>query len=167
MGFDYNHIPDNHYFIAGNHDNYENMHPNGIIAPQYHQGIYCIPGASSIDRNRRTMGVNWFPQEELSYPALVGAIRTVKETQPKFIASHDCPSSVAEELFDILDHSKTRIALQAVLEACKPTVWIFGHHHKSVRKEINGCLFICLDELECYELNHTTEPVPNTRSLEC
>lgn len=48
--------------------------------------------------------------------------------------------------------SQTRTMLQKMFEEHKPELWIFGHHHKSKDEVINGTRFICLDELETFEI---------------
>jgi hypothetical protein len=39
-----------------------------------------------------------------------------------------------------------------MLEVRKPDIWIFGHHHVPVGKEINGTRFVGLAELEYMDI---------------
>ena len=66
--------------------------------------------------------------------------------------SHDCPQAVMEQLFGYKEKSRTRQALQQMFELHQPEYWFFGHHHFSVNTVINNTNFMCLKELEVFEL---------------
>jgi hypothetical protein len=42
----------------------------------------------------------------------------------------------------------------------KPEYWIFGHHHKKVEKEIDGTIFIGLDELKYGNIDDCFYEIP-------
>lgn len=57
-----------------------------------------------------------------------------------------------EQLFPYTDKSITRNLLQSMFEEHQPKLWLFGHHHRSKRKEINGTEFICVKELQTHRI---------------
>jgi predicted phosphodiesterase len=151
-------IPGKHYWIAGNHDNpsVAYKHPNnlgkyGILPGSFINGIYdklfFLSGAWSIDYMYRTENVTWWPNEQLCNRELENSIDLYKSQQPKIVCTHDCPTSVLYELkYSRLIPTVTSQALDIMFLEDKPDYWFFAHHHKSWRKNINGCWFICLNE---------------------
>lgn len=144
-----------HRAIRGNHDNpalirtYPNWIPDGTIEDD----VFYLGGALSIDKHYRTEGVDWWRDEECSMEQLTKIMDKIDSHSTKInrVVTHDCPSVVIEELHGIgasLRYpSITHQFLDWVLLELKPSLWIFGHHHKALDKTINGCRFICLPEL--------------------
>jgi hypothetical protein len=71
--------------------------------------------------------------------------------------THDCPTSVALEMFlskglgfgdNKQIKTRTGEALQAMFEIHQPELWVFGHWHNTLKQEINGTIFQCLGELD-------------------
>ena len=46
----------------------------------------------------------------------------------------------------------TTWALQELFNAHEPELWLFGHWHKSVTIQYGRTKFVCLDELETYQI---------------
>lgn len=146
----WNHMLDGgHKFIRGNHDDPALCRVNACWIPDgtIENGVAFIGGASSIDRQWRTAGLNLWPDEEISL-FHHGSIReNIMHKKPHTIVSHDCPLKIIPKLFPnaLPFASQTQLALQEILESC-PSIktWIFGHWHENVDKEINGVRFICL-----------------------
>lgn len=150
IGFD---KPYRHLINMGNHDYlpYVGQYPSlGHYAELTieNKRIFTVRGADSIDKHLRLEGVDWFPDEELSYSLAEDALESYIEFAPEIVISHDCPQHVMEMLFGHTDKSLTRNLLQAMYDEWAPDLWIFGHHHKSIDVEFDGCRFICLNELE-------------------
>lgn len=91
----------------------------------------------------------------------IGVINITKDSleyeklKPDMIVSHDCPNFVLPHLRDDGDRmygTGTRCTLDAMYNIHKPKLHIFGHHHKSFRKVIDGTEFIGLNELETIEI---------------
>ena len=145
-----------HYFIRGNHDNPATckVMRQWILDGSIMRGVYCLGGASSIDRAYRTEGVTWWPDEELSYNELQIRINDYAILKPDVVCTHECPESIANEIITrfcmpkIDCGSRTRPALERMFSAHKPRLWIFGHWHVSARFERDGTIFQCLNELE-------------------
>lgn len=151
-----------HRFIRGNHDNPSvcQKHPwylgdFGFI-PEYK--ICFISGAYSIDQQFRTPGLDWWPDEELKFHRKWIQKEIEKYyLQAEIIITHDCPDSISNILFpyklkiksntsDFFDH------LWNLKRDIKPKYWIFGHWHDSKNVFIEGTNFICLTELEYFDL---------------
>ncbi len=158
LGFNYSALanvdPKKHVVIGGNHDNYSNLSPHflGDYGTYKFPGFefFYIRGALSVDKDRRIQGTEWWPEEELSYPQAIGAIRAFIQTKPKIVITHDIPTPIVDRVVTNpmkLRPSKTNSMLEQAWEAHKPELWIFGHHHNDWRRNIEGTTFICLDEL--------------------
>ena len=152
----------NHRFIRGNHDNPYvcKKHSQYIQDGTIENDVMFIGGALSIDKQYRTIGVDWWEDEELSVPELNQMIDTYLVAKPRVMICHECPESIADILLhrkEKLDYpSRTRQAFQAMFEEHQPELWIFGHWHLSFDKVINGCRFICLNELEYADVDMKT-----------
>lgn len=142
----------NHKVLFGNHDDYGFVYDRHSLGDfgllEGYNDIFFIRGAKSIDRWRRTEGFDWFSEEELNASQMSLCFDLYVENKPNVVLSHDCPDSVGNLLFGNYYSSDTGKFLDALFAENKPKMWIFGHYHKSVDIEIDGCRFICLKELE-------------------
>lgn len=148
------------YWVDGNHDNYTDLRERGIwesdkpepmsdnvtylprAATWEWDGVrfMAMGGGISIDKDRRTTGLSWWPEESLSYAQIDKAIG---KGQVDVLLTHDCPAGVdALEFF--LDEQtayygvpyKTerastlhREALAQVTDAVRPRLLVHGHYH--------------------------------------
>jgi hypothetical protein len=151
-----------HKVLLGNHENYRvlrGLRPGNIL-PDYGTtfdgAVGFVRGAWSIDKAARTPGVDWFAEEELSYAELNAAADVLADAKPPIMASHDCPASVFADLkrgedpgpFGAVQRrTRTGEALDEVLRRCKPTVWLFGHHHLTKVFTVGGTVFVALGVL--------------------
>lgn len=153
-----------HYFIRGNHDNPNTCkrHPFWIKDGGSAFGrndIFCIGGALSIDKDRRTEGYDWWHDEELSYAQLCSLMDVYEIVKPKIVVSHECPESVIARIchtqgkfkYDI--PSVTRRCFDNFLEIHKPDLWIHGHWHLSAHTMYKGVEVISLNELDYVDLD--------------
>jgi len=145
--------------VPGNHDDYSSWDDPKLyfmVAQKnqidFNKELFGLGGANSIDKHLRTEGIDWFPQEEMSYSSLGHAVDLYIEQKPKYMFSHTCPSSVKKQLFGYDESSRTEQALQVMFELHQPEYHFFGHFHRSVDEMINGTRFICLAELQTFEL---------------
>jgi hypothetical protein len=164
-------LPPNFRFIRGNHDNPDvcRAHPNyaGDYGYDGKRDIFWCGGAWSIDATMRMQGVTWWPDEELSIEQLNDMLDRYISAKPRIVATHDCPDQFFRHLFNLgpilpndgptafgrkLHPTRTGQALAAAWDAHKPELWIFGHHHRSVQKVLDGTRLVCLDELETLEV---------------
>jgi predicted phosphodiesterase len=153
-----------HKVIGGNHDNYDIIHefPNylGDFGNCSLGGVdfFFLRGAYSIDRDLRTIGIDWWPQEEISHESFELAKELYKKTSPKIVITHCCPHSIIPHFLYPLDatgkvyNTRTDWGLQELFEVHKPSLWLFGHYHVSKSVDIEGTRFVCLNELEAFDL---------------
>lgn len=145
-----------HEINMGNHDYlpYLYSHPASLRNYNYFPsfGVFSVRGAFSIDKIHRTEGLDWFPNEELTYQEGLHCFDEYCKIKPKIVISHDCPQSVCYSLFGIYQKSDTRNLLQAMFEEHEPELWVFGHHHESKDIAFGKTRFICLNELETFEI---------------
>jgi hypothetical protein len=153
-----------HRFIRGNHDD-PNMCKTmaGYIEDGYCENdVMFVGGAWSIDFAWRTPMVDWWPGEEVSSQRFEEIIEQYVQLKPRVMITHDCPTSVAWEMFlskglGLGDNrqikTRTGEALQAMFEIHQPELWVFGHWHNTRRQEINGTTFQCLGELDFIDVD--------------
>lgn len=162
-----NDIPGDHYWLRGNHDNpkVSRNHSNYIGDFGIHQGSFMgglfnelmfVSGAWSIDKDYRTPGLSWWSEEELSYKELSDVVNLYVDKKPEIVCTHDCPTYVLNDIYLAYGHvfpTRTGDAFNTMIRHRMPAYWIFAHHHRSWRKDINGCTFICLNELEYLDIS--------------
>lgn len=148
------------YWIEGNHDNHEflsvpqnRINPNplihymarGTVKVFGKRTFLFIGGAHSIDCFMRRQGIDWWPEENITYGQIVKILETVKKAD--VIVSHDYPISF--NAFPIHeDPNGNRILLNALLDKYQPEYWFFGHHHESKSGTYKNTKWSCLGELE-------------------
>lgn len=145
----------NAHILRGNHDSPQ-THPQIYQKWFWHPevSIFGIAGADSIDKYRRTEGVDWWRDEELSTREQNEALDAYEGAKPRIMLSHDCPGVIRELMFGIHDRSPTSDLLNAAFEIHQPQVWVFGHHHRPMNLNWGNTKFICLAELETLILKH-------------
>lgn len=145
---------DRHVINPGNHDTnkgFTSQYSTGHFSFQSIPNLFTVRGAESIDKHLRTEGIDWFADEELNYQQQLEAFDLYAKVKPRIVISHDCPQIIMESIFKMgwsFGKSQTRNMLQAMFDAHKPELWVFGHHHFSKDVNIFGTRFVCLDELE-------------------
>jgi len=151
-------------FIRGNHDN-----PNIRIYFDWdHKGFFYIPdgmihhdtlfigGAWSIDWQQRTPGMNWWDQEQLS----MGEMDMIEEKVRRYegaintVITHEAPYELYKHLHpmhafpnrtaEFLEHLRKNV----LVGPKKPSLWLFGHHHKRLNVNVDGTQFICLHVMQ-------------------
>ena len=166
FGFDYETLknvdPEHHVFIGGNHDNYDKITsvPNylgdfGHMANFNGMEFFYYRGAWSIDRSYRTIGVDWWENEQNTMDTFEKAKKLYSDIKPDIVMTHDCPLLIVPYLLPAgskVYENLTVWALQELFNIHKPKYWFFGHYHVSWNKNIDGTEFRCLNELECYSI---------------
>lgn len=153
-----------HRFIRGNHDDPAmcKTMPGYIEDGAVENDVMFVGGAWSIDKDWRTPGVDWWPDEELSYEELDKLVTKYDQVKPNFLITHDCPTQVAYEMFiskglgmSGVKQVKTRTgeALQAMFEIHQPKFHFFGHWHQTRELSLNGTRFVCLGELDYIDVD--------------
>lgn len=133
-------------YIRGNHDNPAicKEHLNWIADGHVEHNIMFIGGGLSRDRDMRTIGVDWWDDEELSYEELENMIDLAEKEKPAIIISHECPKSIAASAMNSYPpHSRTSMAFDVIFSNTPPKLWVFGHYHRSMKFKVENTLFIC------------------------
>ena len=154
-----------HKILFGNHDDtafVDKKHSMGhfFFDPKF--SLFGIRGAFTVDNHVRPYHIERCPDEELGYYQWIECINQYEAAKPRIVISHTLPESILEKLFpEIKEKSKkrqenhafiTEKGLQSLLDIHKPEIWIFGHFHKHKDEVIDGTRFICLEELETFQL---------------
>jgi hypothetical protein len=161
FGFKYDTLnnvdPEKHKILGGNHDNYDTLpsvpHYLGDYGYSSLNGVnfFFYRGAYSIDRQYRTIGIDWWEKEQVEIESFMKARELYREVKPDLVISHDCPESISPYLLDPwskIYQNTTGWALQELFNIHQPKIWRFGHYHKKWSMDVNGTNFRCLDELE-------------------
>ena len=150
-----------HLIVGGNHDNYDICwnYPHFLGDYGYTSlnkvEFFYYRGACSIDRQYRTVGIDWWENEQVSIDQFMKARELYRTIKPKIVITHDCPQNIASMMLEPgqrVYENMTGWALQELLNIHQPNYWFFGHWHQSRTMQYGNTKFICLDELETYEL---------------
>ncbi len=107
------------------------------------RNVLFIGGAESTDKNSRTIGIDWFPEEILTQKD----IYDLPDCHIDIVISHTCP----EEFIPGLDFTFGKCAdpsckaLSYVLDKYKPSLWYFGHWHRGRTGFTNNCRWTALN----------------------
>jgi len=143
-------------FVDGNHEDFDSLlrwpiRPNGLRQLTDHvwhlpRGfrwtwggvrLLAVGGAHSVDRQWRSPGTSWWPEETLTGDDVA---RAVAGGPVDVLVAHDCPAGVdipglaatshlwpAEELALADEH---RQRLRTVVDAARPRAVFHGHYHR-------------------------------------
>lgn len=157
-----------HFIVPGNHDLPIAMadmpnafwHPGfGLLScPTDTRTVFFVRGAKSVDKALRIEGRDWFREEELSYHVLKAAVEMYENIKPQVVLTHECPASIKPLVLpshQVLDCDGTPEALQQMLEIHPPTIWVFGHYHKTrtILSDDMKTTFIALGECRAVDIN--------------
>jgi hypothetical protein len=165
VGFDYSTLdnvdPKKFVIVGGNHENYSKIinipHYLGDYGFTSLNGInlFYYRGAYSIDKQHRTIGIDWWPEEQVSVEQFMKARDLYRSIKPDIMLTHDCPETISPYLLKPgaqIYQNQTGYFLQELFNIHQPKRWFFGHYHKSWQMTINGTDFRCLNELETCSL---------------
>jgi hypothetical protein len=150
-----------HLIIPGNHDNYDVCYNYSHFLGDYgytslnRVEFFYYRGAYSIDKQYRTIGIDWWENEQVNIENFMKARELYSNIKPDIMISHDCPDFLASmyigpngRMFENL----TTWALGELYKIHQPKLWIHGHWHFSKTTIYENTKFICLAELETYRL---------------
>ncbi len=165
LGFDFSTLdnvdPDKFKIVGGNHDNMDKIinipHYLGDYGYTTFNGIsfYFYRGAYSIDRQYRTIGIDYWSNEQNNIETFMKARELYREIKPDIFLAHDCPDFMVPQY--IGPHAKryeniTGWALGELYKIHQPKLFIHGHYHLSKTTQYGDTKFVCLNELETYLL---------------
>lgn len=152
-------------YIRGNHDSPSlcKNDPKWIVDGTVEQlspsvkAMY-IGGALSIDRDWRTTGLDWWPDEELSYGDFYNLMDVYEKEKPEIVITHAIGTLIAHRTLSSVGRtfygipSVTENAFEEMRHIHKPKMWIFGHYHTPFDQVVDGTRFICIPPLEVIDL---------------
>lgn len=105
---------------------------HGEILTLEDKKFFCMGGAMSVDKQYRTEGVTWWPEEEPNYQDWDNAYKNLDKEKFKvdYVITHTCPASLIKDYFKI-HHRICPVAkqLQNLDEKITYDEWHFGHMH--------------------------------------
>lgn len=184
------------YFVDGNHEDFEELldpaHPQAgpfrlVGQPARADGrggIWHIPrgarwdwqgvrflglgGAFSVDKDARTQGVDWFPQETIT----MGEVWRILEQpgEADILVAHDCPHGVMflNQLAK-QRHPESAANTRAVLQvatAVKPVMVVHGHYHTPHRTEHHDPVNDLHATVIGLDLNNQLNPAASVMTLD-
>ena len=146
------------YWCDGNHEQHTSLVQNGEVNEVYN-GVYhgsrgstlTLPdgrvvlfmgGADSIDKDWRTSGRDWFPEENITTTQLDLAMSHGKVD---IVISHTCPYSFTMTGRKSGSNDPNCFKLDHILQKYHPDLWYFGHWHENRIGNHNNTKWECLD----------------------
>ncbi len=105
--------------------------------------IMFMGGAHSIDKHLRTVGVDWFPEEVISYSDL----QDLPDIKVDIFITHTCPNELVLDLIKKYPEKKfepSNDALSELWKMYKPDLWFFGHWHQYKEGDLMGTKWYAL-----------------------
>jgi hypothetical protein len=105
--------------------------------------ILFMGGANSIDRDQRTVGVSWWPEEVISQ----SDFRNLPEEDIDIFITHTCSNEIYDKYIQFhlggnytprKDNDPSYHALTTLWEMYGPTQWFFGHFHINLNGRLSG-----------------------------
>ena len=145
------------YWCDGNHEHFDSLlslesnevHPNCHYMPRGStmklpdgRTVLFIGGGDSIDKEWRTPGYDWFPEEQISF----NVFDILPDIKIDIVISHTCPEEFTYGLeLGLKKKDASRLFLSLVLEKYMPEQWFFGHFHQWKRGQYRDCRWECLN----------------------
>lgn len=146
-------LGERHFFFGGNHDEYPQLpewHLGDYGTLPFYDGAFFIRGADSIDKDYRTPGRDWWPEEQINQFRHDEVVEAYEAAEPSLVLSHTGPGVAIGEMFPGTPRFQTATAhlLDRLWHAHQPKAWVFGHWHEDKQVEAEGTVFTCLSELQ-------------------
>jgi len=114
------------------------------------EGVTCLAlgGAYSVDKNARTRGIDWWPQEEITFDDMD---RAMEGGPVDVMFAHDVfedimvPGVHAHEKDRFPEARHNRQRLQYVIEKVQPKLYVHGHYHVAYEKRYKGTTVVGLN----------------------
>ena len=161
-------------FIDGNHENFEllNKFPivtfNGARCHRLYSNVYhilrgevielnglllfCMGGATSIDKVYRTNRISWWEEENITIEDIENGLNNLEKYNFRvdYVLTHCAPSKVVKKMFNYDVDSNTKV-LEEFMSQLKYKYWFFGHYHKDQTYNNYRCFYN--DILEIKHIN--------------
>ena len=169
----YSYLPYSVAFVDGNHENFDLLEEydveewNGGYIHRISDNIihlmrgqifeiegktfFTFGGGLSYDKDRRTSGLDWWPQEIPDEVELKEGLRNLRKMGNKvdFVVTHDCPANLlgtmAKYSRKLQSYGIKGCEVNAMLENIKVQTdfrrWYFGHYHVDVSVDKYRCIY--------------------------
>jgi len=145
------------YFLDGNHEDFDSLEQNGWMDKSEPQevehnifyiprgtllsiqgkNLLCCGGGESMDKIYRTIGIDWFPQEVISYSDIVKCKEGVSVGGIDYVLTHVAPAcfdiEVAINLFAMPKFGSEKFLnylVDDIMELAEVPSWFFAHYHQ-------------------------------------
>ncbi len=101
-------------------------------------------GADSIDKQWRTLGYDWFPDELIKDADLMN----LPEKKIDIFITHTCPAELVHDMLKLYpekQYEPSNQALSSLWDIYKPELWFFGHWHQYGQGVMMGTKWYALD----------------------
>ena len=151
-----------HLILPGNHDNYDICYNYSNFLGDYGYtslnkiNFFYYRGAFSIDRSYRTIGIDYWENEQVNIDQFLKARELYREIKPKIVITHDCPEVMVPTYIGNtarIHQNITGWALNELFNIHQPDLWVHGHYHVSKTTTYGKTKFVCLKELETLEID--------------
>lgn len=150
-------------WIDGNHEDFDTLSidrfPNALWECEHiprgtiDNGVFFMGGATSIDAALRTIGIDWFEQEKISYKQFNAAANLLDQhaSDVNVMCAHDTVMFAYHRLVGnggnkgLHRKDSNAVALEELFGIAQPKVYVHGHHHVPDRYQIDGAEFVSLD----------------------
>lgn len=129
--------------------------------------MLTIGGAESFDRETRTPGIDWWPDETITQKDVYRAMRNLDEKVNgvvDLIVSHEAPLHLRQNLIHATGHriaeTSSMRALGAIADYCDYGAWFFGHHHADFTDNVHTGLYTSVVEVTKEELTQNLNMNP-------
>ena len=151
-------------YIDGNHENFELLNQFPVVEYKgarchritkniYHVlrgeiidinglSLFCMGGATSIDKHLRENHISWWEEENITDEDVLNGLNNLKKVdyQVEYVLTHAAPSSVVKKMFGYKTDSNTEL-----LENFKKKIifnhWYFGHYHQNKKYGKYRCFY--------------------------
>ncbi|MBQ7275783.1 MAG: metallophosphoesterase [Bacilli bacterium] len=161
-------------FIDGNHENFEllNKFPivtfNGARCHRLYSNVYhilrgevielnglllfCMGGATSIDKVYRTNRISWWEEENITIEDIENGLSNLEKYNFRvdYVLTHCAPSKVVKKMFNYDVDLNTKV-LEDFRSKIQYKYWFFGHYHKDKTYKNYRCFYNDILEIKAYK----------------
>lgn len=156
------------YWCPGNHENWDDLdrlsdeNPSddfievqpyvyyatfgSVLTLANGKNVLFVGGADSIDKDQRTLGIDWWQQETIQYSDFE---LLPNRNDIDIIISHTCPNyfdlsegernGCVTDLINNKGRDSSKFALDSIYDQYKPSQWFFGHYHWYKSGKFENC----------------------------
>lgn len=103
----------------------------GEIYNIYNKTFFTFGGGLSIDKNKRIIYIDWWPEEEANYQEQINAINNLEKYNYKidYVLTHSAPELIKNQVGFKNYTSNTEQFLQYINNKLTFNKWFIGHYH--------------------------------------